>query len=264
MFMQDGQYFLANTDFDLHPVCFGERVCTAGYTRKSSVDRYYIIHYIVAGKGVFYNGNDKYEVRANQMFLTSPGEVYRFNADEDDPMHFVFLKFSGGMAKRTETLPRLFSVDGSPMMNIINCDKRSNTAEEYITAQLYLLFSELFEVSQKKNDYVTIIKNFISANRDGDISVERVRNLVNLNRQYVSTLFKKETGITIQQYIIAMRIERAKLLLKRHISVTETATNCGYESVYSFSKSFKRVVGITPSEFQRMSDNDSRAMPPSD
>lgn len=253
MFRQDGQYFLANTDFNLHPICFGERACTPGYVRKSSVDRYYIIHYIVTGNGVFFAGNEKYEIRPNQIFITAPGEVYRFHADIDDPMHYIFLKFCGSMAKKMESLPRVLAIDGSPLINIINCNKESNTAEEYITAQLYLLFSQLFEVSQKKNDYITIIKNFISANPDGDITVENVCNLVNLNRQYVSALFKKETGITIQQYIISLRIERAKLLLKQQISVTETAMNCGYQSVYAFSKSFKRVVGITPSEFQKIS-----------
>jgi AraC-like DNA-binding protein len=253
MFRQDGQYFLANTDFDLHPICFGQRVCTPGYTRKSSVDRYYIIHYIVTGNGVFFVSDEKYELRPNQIIITSPGQVYRFHADADDPMHYIFIKFCGSTAQKTESLPRVLPIDGAPLINIINCNKESNTAEEYITAQLYLLFSQLFEVSQKKNDYITIIKNFISANRDSNITVENVCNLVNLNRQYVSALFKKETGITIQQYMIAMRIEKAKLLLKQQISVTETAMDCGYESVYSFSKSFKRVVGITPSEFQKIS-----------
>lgn len=253
MFEEDGAYFLANTDFDLRPISFGQRVCTSGYSRKSSVDRYYVIHYIVAGRGVFYSGDEGYDVRPTQIFITSPGEIYRFNADVDDPMHYVYLKFSGNMAKRMEALPRVLSVDGTPIMNIINCDKKSNTAEEYITSQLYLLFSQLFRVTERKSDYVTIIKNYVSANRDANITVESVRNLVNLNRQYLSTLFKKESGVTIQQYIISVRVEKAKLLLKKGISVTEAAMECGYESVYAFSKAFKRVVGIPPSEFQRLS-----------
>ena len=253
MFRQGSQYFLASTDFDLHPICFGERACTPGYVRKSSVDQNYIIHYIVAGNGVFYIGNEKHGLKPNQIIITVPGEVYRFEADTDDPMHFIYIKFYGKTAQKVGSLPRVLPIDGSALINIINCNKNSNTVEEYITAQLYLLFSQLFDVTQKRNDYVTIIKNFISANRDSNITVENVYKFVNLNRQYVSALFKKETGITIQQYIISTRIEKAKLLLKQHISVAETAMNCGYESVYSFSKTFKRVVGITPSEFQKIS-----------
>ena len=134
--------------------------------------------------------------------------------------------------------------------NIRNCDTDSNTVEEYITSQLYLLFSQLFAMYEKRNDYVTVIQNYINRNYMNYITVEQMQKLVNLNRQYLSALFKKKTGTTIQHYIIRIRIENAKLFLNKAFSVTQTAELCGFKSVYVFSKCFKRETGLSPSAYQ--------------
>ena len=83
---------------------------------------------------------------------------------------------------------------------------------------------------------------------------EDIQKAANLNRQYMSALFKRQEGISIQQYIIRVRMERALTLLKQGISVTETARLCGYESIYAFSKAFKREIGVSPTEYVVSSD----------
>ena len=245
------EWFLGNTKFDLRPIAFGDRVCQPGYKRDIEVSTHYIIHYIASGKGFFTKNNTTYKLTAGQIFISRPNEVFSFAVDDSDPWHFIWVKFAGDFAKKVDTLPYILNIDGTPFYNMINCNPESNTVEEYITAQLYLLFAELF-ADEKRHDYVTLITNYVRSRPSIDkITVNEIQQFVNLNRQYMSTMFKKATGISIQQYIIQARIERAILLLEQGFSIAETAEHCGYSSIYAFSKCFKKTVGTSPSAYQK-------------
>ncbi len=251
MLKQFNEWFLGNTKFDLRPLSFGDRKCRSGYTRNIEISTHYTIHYIASGKGVFKKNNTTYKLSAGQIFISKPNEVFGFVADTEDPWHFIWVKFTGDFAKKVDTLPSVLTMDGTPFYNMIHCNPESNTAEEYITAQLYLLFATLF-ATEKRHDYVTIIKNYVRGRPTIDkISVDEIQHFLNLNRQYMSTMFKKETGMSIQQYILRERMARAKLLLEQNFSVAETAEHCGYAGIYAFSKSFKKTCGISPSEYKK-------------
>lgn len=70
---------------------------------------------------------------------------------------------------------------------------------------------------------------------------------------YLSNLFSEVKGITIEHYIIAHKIERAKeLLIYNELSLTEIAYKLHYSSVAHLSNQFKKVTGLTPSFFKSM------------
>jgi len=76
---------------------------------------------------------------------------------------------------------------------------------------------------------------------------------LNLNYTYISNLFSEIKGITIEQYIIAHKIERAKeLLIYSDLSLTEIAYRLHYSSVSHLSNQFKKVTGLTPSCFKKL------------
>ncbi len=249
MIKQFNEWFLGNTKFDLRPISFGNRRCPPDYKRDIEISTHYIMHYIASGKGVFKKNGIPYPLSAGQLFISKPNEVFGFRADTEDPWHFIWVKFTGDFAKKVDTLPTVLSIDGSAFYNMVNCDPESNTVEEYITAQLYLLFATLF-AAEKRHDYVTIIKNYVRGRPSIDkITVDEVQQFLNLNRQYMSTMFKKATGMSIQQYIIKERMARAALLLEQSFPVTETAEHVGYASIYAFSKCFKKTYGVSPSTY---------------
>ena len=249
------EYFLGNTDSGLYPISFGERFCEPDVSRRTKISENYIVHYIVSGKGTLRKNNKLYNVHGGQIFIVKPYEAYGYVTDSKEPWHYIWITFNGSGAKRLDPLNTVINIDGTAFFNIQNCDTDSNTIEEYITSQLYLFFSQLFAKYEKRSDYVTLIKNYINRNYMNYITVEQMQNLVNLNRQYLSALFKKRTGTTIQSYIIRIRIENAKLFLNKAFSVTETAELCGFKSVYVFSKCFKRETGLSPSAFKESNQN---------
>ena len=76
---------------------------------------------------------------------------------------------------------------------------------------------------------------------------------LNYNYIYLSNLFSEIKGITIEHYIIAHKIERAKeLLIYDELTLTEIAYKLHYSSVAHLSNQFKRVTGLTPSFFKNM------------
>jgi AraC-like DNA-binding protein len=74
-----------------------------------------------------------------------------------------------------------------------------------------------------------------------------------LNYTYLSNLFSETTGITIEQYIIAHKIERAKeLLIYDQLSLTEISYLLNYSSVAHLSTQFKKVTGLTPTFYKNL------------
>lgn len=72
---------------------------------------------------------------------------------------------------------------------------------------------------------------------------------------YLSNIFSEVKGITIQQFIIVHKIERAKeLLLYDELNLTEISYKLNYSSVAHLSNQFKKVTGLSPSHFKKLKD----------
>lgn len=86
----------------------------------------------------------------------------------------------------------------------------------------------------------------------GQLSVQWLADQVYLTPTYLSALFKKETGITLSQYFMNVRIERAKKLLEDHrLRMPQIARRVGYSDAKHFAKVFKKELGITPTDYRR-------------
>jgi len=78
---------------------------------------------------------------------------------------------------------------------------------------------------------------------------------LNYDYTYLSNLFSRVSGITIQQYFIQHRVERVKeMILYDELNMTEIAYQLQYSSVAHLSNQFKKITGLTPSEFKHLID----------
>lgn len=81
---------------------------------------------------------------------------------------------------------------------------------------------------------------------------------VKFNYTHLSTLFKRVVGITIEKYIINVKIERVKeLLVYEHLSLNEISFKLNYSSVAHLSNQFKKVTGLTPSFYRQLGETKS-------
>lgn len=94
---------------------------------------------------------------------------------------------------------------------------------------------------------ITVIDTDLTA----DLSLSRQAKLLNVNSSYLSTLFKKETGMTLTEYVSKKRIEHASFLLaSTNLQIQAIAQNCGIYDVNYFTKMFKKYTGKTPKEYR--------------
>ena len=94
-------------------------------------------------------------------------------------------------------------------------------------------------------------KDYIKLNYSRSITLEDVAREINVSPQYLSKLFKDETGENFIDYLTSMRIRIAKNLLEGdEMSVKEICFSIGYSDPNYFSRTFKKIVGVTPTEYK--------------
>ena len=137
-----------------------------------------------------------------------------------------------------------------------------------VTDEVYHSVKEALEpfgfelMDDKKSQVIEQIKDAIIElvhYKDSDLKVNLSDYLASkLNRDYssLSKLFSEVTNTTIEKYLIAQKIERAKeLLVYGELSLNEIADKLNYSSTAHLSAQFKKVTGLTPSHFRKIGEN---------
>lgn len=97
----------------------------------------------------------------------------------------------------------------------------------------------------------TAVLDYLSKNTHKNISLEEVADELFFSVSYVKTAFKKHTGKPIMQAFNELKIKRAQKLIKRGLHFTKIAHELGFSSEQYFSKVFKSIAGMTPSEYKK-------------
>lgn len=231
---------------DLNPLIAGEETCAPGYSFGPAVRKYTLIHYVLRGKGILYARGGVHSVQAGQAFVILPGEVTTYTADPDDPWYYRWIGFDGTLSGSFSQLPPVLTLPEMFFGRMMHLATQPSSAEYLLVAELYCLYAHLFADSQDGNIHVRRVENYIRSNYMNPIRVERIAAELNLDRRYLSRLFKEKTGVSIQEYLIGVRLEEAERLLRQGCSVKEAAHLTGYEDVSNFSKMFKKRTGKTP------------------
>ena len=139
--------------------------------------------------------------------------------------------------------------------DIITC--MSNCSTIFVLANTLLDYlTGLIAYQQERNDTATrdmieSIKSYIHTNFKNDISLELIADNFHFNPSYISILFKTYSKVGFKEYLIYVRIEEAKRLLREtRLKVYEIARKTGYNDVAYFVKLFKKEVGVSPNRFR--------------
>lgn len=107
------------------------------------------------------------------------------------------------------------------------------------------------EAESAKSVSVTKAKVIVQANSADDISLGRVAKAVNVSAGYFSELFHQTTGLTFTEYVARVRVEKVKnLLANPRLQITTIAYDTGFKSLSQFNRVFKRLCGVSPSDYR--------------
>ncbi len=96
--------------------------------------------------------------------------------------------------------------------------------------------------------------DYVAANFSGDVTNAVLAGLCGISERYLSKLFVSAVGVSVKQYVLSLRIERSKNLLRDPtIPIDEVAVNCGFENRYYFTKLFRQKTGVSPARYRKAS-----------
>ncbi len=96
------------------------------------------------------------------------------------------------------------------------------------------------------------IREYIRDHLSEKITLDMLSERFYMNKYYLTRLFRREYGMTINDYLLQIRISHAKELLRfSKLSVEEVGESCGITPLYYFSRIFKQVEGISPRDYRK-------------
>lgn len=127
---------------------------------------------------------------------------------------------------------------------------------ENITSELFseVLFrcartvhtSEISGSCKKINQII----DYIDENYGKKLTNKQIGDRFNLHPNYINSLFKGFTGMSLHRFVLQKRLSVAvKLLMQKNCSIAEISEKCGFSDIYHFSRSFKEATGVPPSKY---------------
>lgn len=131
--------------------------------------------------------------------------------------------------------------------------KREKLRRELKQAMPFLRLETLSTKEQTRRERIAReAKHFIESHYAEPLNLNIVSESVFLSPSYFSSLFREYTKFTFSEYLTRVRIEKAKGLLERlDLNITEVAEKVGYEDFNYFSQVFKKLTGLSPSEYRK-------------
>lgn len=157
----------------------------------------------------------------------------------------------GQIEAYTQLMGELFTIASS--LDYIR-DMRIN---EKLNALLTLLMESSWHRGGSSNGpkkmEVSRVKSYLDEHYKEKLSLESVAERFFIDKHYLARLFKEQYGVTLVSYLQQVRVTHAKRLLRfTKMSVEEIGLECGIGELNYFSRVFKKLEGVSPSEFRRM------------
>ncbi len=106
--------------------------------------------------------------------------------------------------------------------------------------------------NQQLTRLVARICDFIASNFQQDIGSTDIASAAGVHPKYAMSVFKKSTGMTLNNYLSLLRLSYAQaILLREEVNVLQVAMDSGFGSLSAFNKSFRNIAGMSPSDFRR-------------
>ena len=267
-FVFSGNHFL-----DLTIYHFGHESCKPLHSFGPAKRNHFLFHYIFSGKGFFHSRSDagqnnEYSLRAGQGFLIWPDQEFSYWADGKDPWEYVWIEFDGFKAKGfvfeagltfndpvycVRDVKELNKIKNA-LLDILNHAERSSLE---VMGRFYLFISALIASSSKRKEvsrsnlkefYTREAIAYIDRHYHENITVQNIAAYCRLDRSYMGKVFKSVMNISLQDFLMRYRISKAcDILQTTSHSIGEISAMVGYSNLYNFSRTFRTIMGISPS-----------------
>lgn len=264
-----------NHHFELNVDHYGAEICTPGYSFGPSIRDNYVLHFIIDGCGRFTIDGKTILLKAGDLFILPKNKKTFYQADFENPWTYIWVGFSGSKAEsllqQSILLEHYYAhsnlsskiLDQMTQLTCFRDEKLNNVTDLLLMAELYKLLGFLIQelpnpdihtLAAQHSNYVRQAKKLIHSRYGSNLKVQDIAQMLNLNRSYLYRIFKEETGLSLKDYIMQVRINKAcDLLRTSSLSIHHIASSIGYSDALNFSKIFKKEIGKSPSSYRNSS-----------
>lgn len=241
--------------------------------KKSLPARYlprYSFHFILKGKGTYTFGGKTYPLQANDLIVIYPGIQFTLTSNDSEAWTYCWINFDG---KDAPSLLKqsLFSVDApiytvkqtkkmhAYIQSLRRCNQTTSNLRLRTLGVLINIFALISEertpngsINLSKDFYVLSTQKYIQTNyQSADLRIESLCKELSISHSHLCRLFHKQTGQSIYKYLLSYRMQNAKLLLENtDEKIVVIAHAVGYNDLSYFCSEFKRIHGVSPTEYR--------------
>ncbi|WMJ87014.1 helix-turn-helix domain-containing protein [Anaerocolumna sp. MB42-C2] len=230
--------------------------------------------YVCNGTGSFKIKNRKYSVRKGMLLYINHDVPYSIEMDTAVPAGFLTVHFSYAKVRfnngkwdikdqiplpawpSAQELKETYLIE-EHFQKLVNCWNEKLPGYEFTARTMLqqLLILIIQNLNKKPQNYAMILKvekmiQYMNQNINCKITIPELSKLVQMTPAYMSRAFKEITGYSIIEYFNRLKIDKSKeLLIEGNKKVKEVSQLLGFADEFYFSRMFKKLEGITPSEF---------------
>lgn len=267
---------------NLHVLFAGESQTRTDHRVGPKVYDYFLLHFVEQGKGSFRTEFSSFDLGEGDCFLIHPEELVTYASDVAEPWRYRWIAFTGaeaaGLVHRAGFTPeRPVLRDGKNsiipqlLRRVLQAFQSKKTSSHLLSlGLLHELMAEAQETLVKDSTIPfgeagvqRIVKqmiHYMTSQYAHPVSIEQMCSSLGYNRAYLSRIFKKETGITPVTYLLKLRIDKSRQLLRERpeLSIEQIAASVGLTDPLYFSRQFRRFHHESPSEYRRSVTSRSR------
>lgn len=214
----------------------------------------YGISFCYSGQITYYHNGNAVVSDRNHMVLLPKGQDYLLDCDASGLFPVINIDCTPDFCVSTPTSFPIFQPE-SYLKNYERLNElfyRGGNRAKCMSI-MYDMLGSLASENISGNRIITAAIHFMDAHfTDAALSNTVIASHAGISEVYLRRLFKNTCHTTPKQYILDLRIRKAKqLLAEGHKCITEIAECCGFSSVYHFSRAFRNAAGISPSDYRQ-------------
>ena len=245
--------------------------------------------YIYEGQGMLHCGDHTESFASGQLLFLRPDTKCRHEAETAETRLGICVcslteEYISELMRKVQSIPELAGyalLSDKPRVLHLADDQHGNikkllwcAAHEYghyaggsgeiIGSCLYSMFIQIARLYEESLDKapasdardrdMNALMMYIRSSFGGDMSLRALAKRAHLSEEDLSRTFKKHTGKTVAGFVLEIRMNEAKQrLMSTTYSVYDISTYCGYQSLNTFERAFKKYTGMTPAAYRKKS-----------